>query len=196
MKTIILISPHFPQTYYRFAEALKHNGFRVLGIGDASWDELCPELKANLDEWYACYNMDNFDNESKRDAVLQKLLYDQRGMVSFKDLDNNMPQIVDRYKEIIEKNYYYVWFRHYLTHKNESLSEISNDNVPLINKHVEVLHTRKLLQYLLNPAIATINSFDKNAEIILEAFARIMDVLSAPPASRAIRRRSAAWASL
>ena len=65
MKTIILISPHFPQTYYRFAEALKHNGFRVLGIGDASWDELCPELKANLDEWYACYNMDNFDNECR-----------------------------------------------------------------------------------------------------------------------------------
>ena len=65
MPTIILISPHFPQTYYRFAEALKHNGFRVLGIGDASWDELCPELKANLDEWYACYNMDNFDNECR-----------------------------------------------------------------------------------------------------------------------------------
>ena len=65
MKTIILISPHFPQTYYRFAEALKHNGFRVLGIGDASYDELCPELKANLDEWYACYNMDNFDNECR-----------------------------------------------------------------------------------------------------------------------------------
>ena len=63
MKNFILISPHFPQTYYRFAEALKHNGFRVLGIGDSSYDELSPELKANIDEWYACYNMDNFDNE-------------------------------------------------------------------------------------------------------------------------------------
>lgn len=65
MKNFILISPHFPQTYYRFAEALKQRGFRVLGIGDASYEELCPELKANLDEWYACYNMDNFDNEIK-----------------------------------------------------------------------------------------------------------------------------------
>ena len=63
MKNFVLISPHFPQTYYRFAEALKQRGFRVLGIGDASYDELCPELKANLDEWYSCYNMDNFDNE-------------------------------------------------------------------------------------------------------------------------------------
>ena len=65
MKNFILISPHFPQTYYRFAEALKQRGFRVLGIGDASYDELCPELKANIDEWYACYNMDDFDNELK-----------------------------------------------------------------------------------------------------------------------------------
>lgn len=65
MKNFILISPHFPYTYYRFAEALKQRGFRVLGIGDASYEELSPELKANLDEWYACYNMDNFDNEIK-----------------------------------------------------------------------------------------------------------------------------------
>ena len=63
MKNFILISPHFPHTYYMFAEALKRNGFRVLAFGDASYDELRPELKANIDEWYACYDMDNFDNE-------------------------------------------------------------------------------------------------------------------------------------
>ena len=65
MKNFILISPHFPRTYYRFAEALKQRGFRVLGIGDAPYEELAQELKDNLDEWYACYNMDNFDNELK-----------------------------------------------------------------------------------------------------------------------------------
>ena len=65
MKNFIVISPHFPQTYYRFAEALKHNGFRVLGIGDASYDELSPELKRNLDEFYACYNMLDFENEKR-----------------------------------------------------------------------------------------------------------------------------------
>lgn len=123
--------------------------------------------------------LDNFDNESKRDAVLQRLLYDQHGMVDFKDLDRNMPQIIERYKDIIEKNYYYVWFRHYLMYKNDSLSDMSNDNVSLIRKHVEVLHSRKMLQDLLNPAVGTTNSFDKNAEIILEAFARIMNAKSA-----------------
>ena len=84
MKTIILISPHFPQTYYRFAEALKHNGFRVLGIGDASWDELCPKLKANLDEWYACYNMDNFDNECRAVGYFR----DKYGEIDFLESNN------------------------------------------------------------------------------------------------------------
>ena len=84
MKTIILISPHFPQTYYRFAEALKHNGFRVLGIGDASYDELCPELKANLDEWYACYNMDDFDNECRAVAYFR----DKYGEIDFLESNN------------------------------------------------------------------------------------------------------------
>ena len=84
MKTIILISPHFPQTYYRFAEALKHNGFRVLGIGDASWDELSPELKANLDEWYACYNMDNFDNECRAVGYYR----DKYGEIDFLESNN------------------------------------------------------------------------------------------------------------
>ena len=123
--------------------------------------------------------LDNFDYESKRDTVLQRLIFGQLGMVGFKDLDDNMPQIVDRYKDIIEDNYYYVWFRHYLMHNNGSMSDMSNDNLPLIRKHVEVLHSRKILRDLLNPALATANSFDKNAEIILEAFARIMDAKSA-----------------
>ena len=65
MKNFILISPHFPETYYMFAEALKRNGFRVLGIGDAPYNELMQELKYNLDEYYCCYDMDNFENEKR-----------------------------------------------------------------------------------------------------------------------------------
>ncbi len=65
MKNFIFISPHFPDTYYRFVVALKNNGFRVLGIGDAPYDELSYELKDALTEYYLCYNMDNFDNECR-----------------------------------------------------------------------------------------------------------------------------------
>ena len=63
MKNFIVISPHFPDTYFRFAQALKNNGFRVLGIGDASYFELSHELRGCLDEYYCCYDMENYENE-------------------------------------------------------------------------------------------------------------------------------------
>ena len=63
MQNFIIISPHFPDTYYQFAEALKKNGFRVLGVGDASFFELSPELRNCLDEYYCCYDMENYENE-------------------------------------------------------------------------------------------------------------------------------------
>ena len=65
MKNFIIISPHFPETYYRFAEALKRNGFRVLGVGDASYFEISPELRNSLDEYYCCFDMENYENEKR-----------------------------------------------------------------------------------------------------------------------------------
>ena len=84
MKTIILISPHFPSTYYQFAEALKRNGFRVLGIGDAPYHELSDELKNSLTEFYSCYGMDNYDNEKK--AV--QYFVDKYGPIDFIESNN------------------------------------------------------------------------------------------------------------
>ena len=63
MQNFVFISPHFPETYFRFVVALKNNGFRVLGIGDQAYDTLNPELKNALTEYYLCNDMDNFDNE-------------------------------------------------------------------------------------------------------------------------------------
>ena len=63
MKNFVFISPHFPDSFFRFVVALKNNGFRVLGIGDEPYEKLNPELKAALTEYYVCYNMDYFDNE-------------------------------------------------------------------------------------------------------------------------------------
>ena len=63
MKNFVFISPHFPETYYRFVEALKKNGFRVLGVADTPYENLPQSLKENLTEYYRCYNMENFDEE-------------------------------------------------------------------------------------------------------------------------------------
>ena len=84
MKNFIVISPHFPQTYYRFAEALKNNGFRVLGIGDASYFELPQELRNSLDEYYCCYDMENFENEKRAVACFRN----KYGIIDYLESNN------------------------------------------------------------------------------------------------------------
>ena len=59
MKNFIFISPHFPSSYWRFCLALKNNGFNVLGIGDAPYNELSEECKYALTEYYCCHDMEN-----------------------------------------------------------------------------------------------------------------------------------------
>ena len=84
MQNFILISPHFPETYYMFAESLKRNGFRVLGIGDCPYENLGWELRNNLDEYYCCNDMDNFDNEIR--AV--QYFTDKYGRIDYLESNN------------------------------------------------------------------------------------------------------------
>ena len=44
----IYFSPNFPDYGWKFCHHLKQNGVNVLGIGDAPYDELLPELKEAL----------------------------------------------------------------------------------------------------------------------------------------------------
>lgn len=57
----IFISPAFPTHYWKWCEALRRNGVTVLGISDTSYDELCPELKSALTEYYRVTNMEDYD---------------------------------------------------------------------------------------------------------------------------------------
>ena len=61
MKNFIFISPNFPKNYWQFCRELKNNGMNVLGIGDQPYDELMPELKASLNEYYKVGSLENFD---------------------------------------------------------------------------------------------------------------------------------------
>ena len=63
MKNFVIISPHFPSTYFRFARALRNNGLRVLGIGDAPYHEVSRETLDSLDEYYVCHNMECLENQ-------------------------------------------------------------------------------------------------------------------------------------
>lgn len=61
MKNVIFISPNFPTNYWQFCHELKHNGMNVLGIGDQPYDELAPELKDSLNEYYKVSSLENYD---------------------------------------------------------------------------------------------------------------------------------------
>ena len=58
---IIHFSPHFPDNYYAFSAALRRLGATALGIGDAPYDGLRPELKAALTEYYQVRSMEDYD---------------------------------------------------------------------------------------------------------------------------------------
>ena len=61
MKNFIFISPNFPLTYWKFCAELRNNGMRVLGIGDCPYDELIPELRDALDDYYKVGSLENYD---------------------------------------------------------------------------------------------------------------------------------------
>ncbi len=56
----VFISPNFPENYWQFCHHLNQNGVTVLGIGDAPYDNLRPELKAALKEYYVVQNMQDY----------------------------------------------------------------------------------------------------------------------------------------
>ncbi len=57
----VFISPQFPASYWNFCDRLKQRGVNVLGIGDTPYDELEPQLKASLTEYYRVGNMQDYD---------------------------------------------------------------------------------------------------------------------------------------
>ena len=57
----IFISPQFPRTYWNWCDRLKKNGANVLGIGDTPYDQLQPELKQCLTEYYKVETLEDYD---------------------------------------------------------------------------------------------------------------------------------------
>ena len=67
MKNAVFISPNFPTNYWQFCRALKENGLNVLGIGDQPYDQLAPQVRESLTEYYWVDSLEN--NEAVYRAV-------------------------------------------------------------------------------------------------------------------------------
>ena len=61
----VFISPNFPETYYRFCQALRNNGVRVLGIGDVPEANISNELRSSLDAYYYVHDLNNLEEKKK-----------------------------------------------------------------------------------------------------------------------------------
>ncbi len=57
----IFLSPNFPKTYWHFTKGLKDNGVTTLGIGDEPYDNLSPECRDSLVEYYKVNSLENYD---------------------------------------------------------------------------------------------------------------------------------------
>ncbi len=58
---VIFISPHFPLHFWNFCDRLKRLGVNVLGIGDAPYDSLAPEVKNSVGEYYYVTSLEDYD---------------------------------------------------------------------------------------------------------------------------------------
>ncbi|HEU4382374.1 MAG TPA: carboxylate--amine ligase [Anaeromyxobacteraceae bacterium] len=57
---VVFLSPHFPPGWFRFCAALREVGANVLGLADAPWESLRPELRAALAEYYRVSDMEDY----------------------------------------------------------------------------------------------------------------------------------------
>ena len=57
----VILSPHFPPNYYPFCVHLRRRGANVLGVADAQYDHLNPELRNALTEYYRVDDLHNYD---------------------------------------------------------------------------------------------------------------------------------------
>jgi len=70
MKNFVFISPNFPTNYWMFCRELKKNGLNVLGIGEQPYDELSPDLRTSLNEYYKVGSLENEDEVYRAVAFL------------------------------------------------------------------------------------------------------------------------------
>ncbi|MDL2334505.1 MAG: ATP-grasp domain-containing protein [Chloroflexota bacterium] len=58
---VVFLSPHFPPNWFRFAVALRGVGATVLGIADLNYEQLNPELRDALDDYYRVDDLGDYE---------------------------------------------------------------------------------------------------------------------------------------
>lgn len=81
---VVFISPHFPLYFHNFCSRLKIRGVNVLGIGDASYEEISQETKDSLSEYYQVDSLENYGEVYKAVAYF----ISKYGRIDFVESEN------------------------------------------------------------------------------------------------------------
>ena len=122
--------------------------------------------------------LDNFVLAIEKDLSLKTLFYKKERLKGHWMLEafsvfsenDNIINIVRYYKDRIEHEYYYAWFRHFLDNENKT-----PDGISILEKFVFVVYERLLLKDLVNPNTQNEKPFDQSAKDLLEVAARVMN---------------------
>ncbi|MEP7158259.1 MAG: carboxylate--amine ligase, partial [Chloroflexota bacterium] len=58
---VVFLSPHFPTNWFRFVMGLRAAGATTLGIADVSQEEMRPELREALSDYYRVDSLEDYD---------------------------------------------------------------------------------------------------------------------------------------
>ncbi len=58
---VVFLSPHFPPNWWRFVRGLADVGATTLGIADENWEQLRPDLRDSLDDYYRVADLSDYD---------------------------------------------------------------------------------------------------------------------------------------
>ena len=118
----VFVSPNFPQNYSGFCKHLRALGATVLGIGDAPYEELLPDLRDSLNEYYKVGDLADYSQmfralaflsfkygkidwlESNNEAWLES---DARLREDFNIRTGPIPADMPRFKSKAEQKKYY-----------------------------------------------------------------------------------------
>lgn len=121
--------------------------------------------------------LDNFNNEISKDEELSLLFYDNPTDYiphDFEVFNNKINHITEKMLSIVNKQYYYHWFRLLLI--KDTLNpgyrlDANCDRVPLIKKLVYVLYAKMTIKNIIKKGL----SIEKDAKTLLQVFSAIMD---------------------
>lgn len=119
----------------------------------------------------------NFNIEISKDEELSLLFYDNPTdyiPYDFEVFNNKIHQITEKMLSIVNKQYYYQWFRLLLI--KDTLNpgyrlDANCDRVPLIKKLVYVLYAKMTINHIIKQGL----SIEKDAKSLLQVFSAIMD---------------------